>query len=182
MLLKYQACNKSPPPKPHTYLRKHSQIHLNSIGTTFPLNTFPLYNDLHKILHHPYAALTPPQKETTKKFLTKLATFNITTLNQLQDPSITRILTLKEFQIKYHTKSRTIKKCSPSSLHYVPTLHLPHTTYHPLHNIDPHHHPQLYHNTQTSQHTQNHSHATTRLTHNTYHQLQIHTHKRGRGG
>ena len=29
--------------------------------------------------------------------------------------------------------------------------------------------------------TQNHSHTTTRLTHNTYHQLQIHTQKRGGG-
>lgn len=82
-------------------------MQFESTDTTFPLNPPPLHIAWYKSPF--YNTLSASQKSNTTKFLTKLASFNITTLPQLQNHLETCILSPTKFYTKYTTNYRIIK-------------------------------------------------------------------------
>lgn len=106
--------------------KKYYNVHRDSIDITFRVNISLLHNKWYQSPF--YTSLIAYHKLNTEKFLKKLASFNIATLLKLQDPTSTRILTLNEFSLKFHTKSRLIKNVLqhaatvfPPTTYYTPT-------------------------------------------------------------
>lgn len=82
-------------------LKKHFQIHIDLVDTTFPLNNLLLQEAWFKKPF--YNTLTSNLKANLEKLLKKLVTLNITTLPQIQDPTNTCVLIVHKFQQRHNT-------------------------------------------------------------------------------
>ena len=109
--LMYRTCYCSPTTRPLHILKAKLNMHIESTETTFPLQPPPPPPPLHTEWYNSpfYTTLIASQKANTTKFITKLAAFNITTIQQIQDSHQARILTYVKFQTICKTKSCIIK-------------------------------------------------------------------------
>ena len=108
-------------------LDREYKIHVNTTREEFPLARIPIETIWHNT--PTFRLLTLEQQANSKKYLIKLYMYGITTIQQIQHPSTTSILTLEEFQTKYKASSKPIKEAlQQASNLFPPTNFSMHTT------------------------------------------------------
>jgi hypothetical protein len=129
--LKYQACARSPTARTLYLLEREYEIHVHTTIKDFPIKQSAI--ELAWLQTAGYALFSQDQKQTTKKYLNKLHTYNITTLAQIQNPDTHHILSPKEFKQKFKVAPKLIKEALAQTQLLFP--HNPPTT----HNSPPQH-------------------------------------------